>query len=238
MKTKLIILFTVIGVLSFQSVFAQWESVMETMYFSDGKLQTATKNTHYAGMEGSPYFYDSWQPGEATLVDGKTYKGLLLKYNEFNGTVLFKYNLTDSAMIFQYRPVEFRFEYINNDPQNSIHFLSGFAPVDNANTKTFYQILTDGKVKLLKRETKEITQHQDYSNATSKTVTTNPHYYLLKNDKLVLIKTNKKSILDALPDEADKIKQLITDGGIDLKNDADLIKVVEYYNQLTGNGKL
>jgi len=236
MKTKFSILLTVIGVLSFQSVFAQWESVMETMYFSDGKLQTATKNTHYAGMEGSPYFYDNWEPGEARLADGKTYKGLMLKYNDFNGTLLFKYNLSDSAMTFQYRPVEFRFEYITHDTPYSVHFLNGFAPVDDANMNTFYQILTDDKVKLLKRTTKEITQHQDYSNATSRTVNTNPHYYLLKNDKLVLIKTNKKSILDALPDQADKIKQFIADGGIDLKSDADLIKVVEYYNQLTGNG--
>jgi len=207
------------------------ESVMETTYFSDGTLKTATRNTHYAAIEGSPYFYDRWTEGEATLIDGKTYKGLYLKYNEVSGTLMFKYDLKDSAMVFQFQPLDFKFNYIDDVPF-VVHFLNGIPSTDGGDSRTFYQVLTDGRTKLLKRAIKNVSESRPYTNETIKKITEVTHYYVVKDGRLVRMAADKNSVLAVLGDRAIKIKQYMADNNIDLKNENDLAHVFEYYDTL------
>jgi hypothetical protein len=215
-----------------RSVFAQWESVMETQYFSDGTLKAATKNTHYAETEGSPFFYDNWTPGEASLSDGKTYKDVLLKYDEVTNTLMFKYAVTDSPMVFKFRPLAFKFNYIDSTPF-IVDFANGFEPVDGGTADTFYQVLADGKTKLLKRCVKTITESQAFgSNETRKRISDVNYYYLTKDKRLLRVKRDKKSVLNALADKADQLKTYLAKNDIDLDNETDFARLITYYNTL------
>lgn len=232
---KLILTLTLLIVLmaGFQVANAQDAFSMPTTYMQDGKPRTASKNTHYAEMEGSPYLYDGWAKGVALLSDGKAYKDLYLKYDEIQGIPLFKYELTDSAMAFAIPAVELMFSYIANDQEHTIHLLSGFKPVNDANGNTFYQVLENGKTKLLKRTVKKIIETRGFNDvATTKKVEERTSYYLAKDKQPVWVKNDNKSVLAALSDKADKLKQYITDNKLNVKEDEDFAKVVNYYNTL------
>src|ERR1700743_1105369 len=126
----------------FKNAKAQDAFSMSTTYMQDGAPKTAVKNEHYAEMDGSPYLYDDWAKGEAKLGDGKVYKNLYLKYDEIQGTVSFKYELTDTEMAFAVPAVEFTFTYIADNKVHNAHFLNGFDPVNGTND--YYQVLSNG----------------------------------------------------------------------------------------------
>ncbi|MGZ3754248.1 MAG: hypothetical protein ACXVJE_03460 [Mucilaginibacter sp.] len=208
-------------------------SMMQTTYFQDGAPKLASLTNHYEDIDGSPYLYDGWAQGEAVLSDGKAYKNLLLKYDQINGMVIFKYALTDSAMAFEVPAVEFKFTYITNNKIHTAHFINGFAPVGDATPGTYYQILCAGKTRLLKREVKKIIKVTEFnSSAISRHIETATTYYLEKDKHPVRINNTNKAVLFALSDKADLLKQYIAANDLNVKNDEDFAKLINYYNSL------
>ncbi len=235
MKTTLIFKgwFVIVLVLLGNTAFAQWESVFNADYFSDGTLKSANKNTHYGPMEGSPYFLDKWVNGTARLSDGKTYDGLFLKFDELTQTLMFKYDMKDSTMVFKYRPLEFKMEYVDDKLPYTAHFLNGFDAIDKGNNYTFYKVLSEGKVMLLKKTTKTITETQRFgSNETVRIVQTKTSYYLANGTHLAPVNPTEKAFIAALGTKADKIKAYIKVNNIDMNDDTNLAAVVDYYNTL------
>jgi hypothetical protein len=207
---------------------------MSTTYMQDGAPKTAVKSGHYSDIEGSPYLYDGWGAGEARLADGKAYKNLFLQYDEIQGTVSFKYALTDSAQAFAVPATEFAFSYITNGKVNIVHFLNGFESIGDANKSTYYQVLAMGKTQLLKRTVKKISKQQEYGSAqTKQIVTETTNYYLAGEDKKpIKIKNDNKAVLEALSNKADKVKQYIKDNNLNAKNDDDFTKIIAYCNTI------
>jgi len=206
---------------------------MSTEYFQDGVPRVGIKDNHYTDIEGSPYFYSGWAEGQAKLSDGKTYTNLLLKYDEIEGSVSFKYKPEDTEMAFAVPAVEFSFVYITDDNARKAHFMNGFAPVHNTDGSSFYQVLSNGNTKLLKRTVKKILKSTEY-NATAITrhVEETTTYYLAKDKTPVKINNSNKAVLAALGDKADRLKKYIPDYNIDAKNDDDFAKLIDYYNTL------
>jgi len=205
---------------------------MATDFFVDGVPKYASA-MHYPDMEGSPYLYDGWAPGEAVLSDGKAYKNLYLKYDEVQGTVIFKYAMTDSAMAFVNPAVEFRFTYITDNKIHNAHFLNGFDPIGDASVATFYQVLANGNTKLLKSTVKKVLKVTEFnSSAVNRRVDENTFYYLAKGKHPVRIKNDNKAVLTALSDKADKIKQYIADNKLNAKDDDDFAKIIAFYNAI------
>jgi hypothetical protein len=202
-------------------------------YMSEGTAKTATNGIAADNIEGSPYFYENWMPGEAVLSDGKTYKNLLLKYDELSGSLIFKYKMADTALAFAIPAVGFRFYSLaGKNLPGYIYFKNGFDRIDGANTNTFYQVLSDGDTELLKITTKRIVKTQEFGSPVVKGhVEGKASYYIAKNKKLVRVKNDNKAVLAVLSDKEEKIKQYIADNKLDVKNDSDFAAVINYYNE-------
>ena len=218
---------------AFTTARAQDAFSMSTQYFQDGVPKAATNQLTYEDVDGTPYLYDGWAQGEVRLSDGKAYKGLFLKYDEVADLLIFKYAITDSAMAFAVPAVEFRFTYIAKDKIHTVHFLNGFEPAGDAGTKAFYQILSNGKTKLLKRTEKKLLKITEF-NATSvhRRIDDNTTYYLASNNRPVKVNNSNKAVLAALSDKADQLKKYIVSNDLNLKDDADFARLVDYYNTL------
>jgi len=212
-----------------QRVNAQDAFVMNTQFLQEGKVKYAEKELHYGDMEGTPYLYDGWIPGSAKLSDGKTYNNVLLKYDEIQDMPIFKYAEQDSALKFALQPVEFTLNFVGKPG----HFVNGFKPADDADMTSFYLVLSDGNLKLLKRTVKRINKRSGYS-STDATIVVNENttYYLAKNKMPVKIKNDNKAVIAALSDKSEKIKQYISDNKMNVKKDDDFARVVDYYNSL------
>ncbi len=199
-----------------------------TDYISGGEIKLASNGARYGEMDGSPYLYNNWLPGEVVLNDHKVYNKILLKYDQIQDMVIFKYGEQDSALMFALQPIAFKLIYGGRNER----YLNGFAAVDGAGVNSFYQVLNDDSgVKLLKRVVKKINKTTAYNSVVATlTVISNTTYYLARSNKPEKISANNKAVISALKDKSDAISKYIADNKLNVKNDDDFARVIDYYN--------
>ncbi|MFB9863776.1 hypothetical protein [Rufibacter immobilis] len=189
----------------------------------------------YNGIKGNPYLFEDWADGKVKLENGTVYEGLKLQYDQLKDELIF--SIEDARPKAFMHPVkEFSiWEAGNKQETNAKIFKNGFAPIDGASEKAFYEILTDGKISLLKRTTKTITEERANGNTfKTKQLNSTQKYYLADGTTLFKIKKDKKSVLEALQDKAKaaQLEAYISSKRINLKDDAGLTQAIAYYNSL------
>jgi hypothetical protein len=100
--------------------------------------------------------------------------------------------------------------------------------------------LVAGKAQFLKKEAKSIVDTKEYASAVVQRqfmMNTKYYIYIVPKDEsekplLVSVKKNQKSILSVLKDKEDLLLKYIDDKGLDLKKEADIVKLISYYNTI------
>jgi ribosomal protein S15P/S13E len=158
-----------------------------------------------------------------------------VNYNILGDELLFK-TPTDSTVQAFVDPVKSfsaRDAKLEGTDQTDVTFSSGFPAVDDQSAKTFYQVVGDGKVKLLRYYKKKVVETQDFtSQKTNKSLMGVNSYYLFANNQITKIKPSQKTILAAMNDKADKVQEYLKSNKVDFKSDVALAKLFAYYNSL------
>lgn len=189
----------------------------------------------YIDVEGSPYLAANWFPGTVSLVSGKTMLAKL-KYDLIKDELLFQSPRDSLALAFVEPVKSFRFDTFGIPESNLLPliFSNGYPAVDEQTPASFYQVIADGKVKVLKRYKKVIHSDQVFNSATvTKTFALKDAvYYLLKDNKLAKFKPVQKNVMAALSDKGENVRAFIISNKIDFKSDRDLARLFNYYNSL------
>ena len=99
-------------------------------------------------------------------------------------------------------------------------------------SEAYFQILAEGKVTLLKKIRKEITESKQYGSAvTNKSINTTSSYFALKEEMLVKILPNKKTITALYGINDMQLDNYLKENKIDFKKDDDLYKLFTYLNR-------
>lgn len=184
---------------------------------SNGKMLLSG---NYTDVDGNPYFPQKWVNGSITLKSGKK-----IAYNEL------RYNLITGNVEFNYAGKAYEVTNVMNEFKlDSMKFRNGFALTGKQNAETYYQVLYDGKQKLLCYRNANTYITQDYNSATKmKKLDMGEFYYLQKTDgKLYEIKRNLKSVLTLLDDKTKQTEAYCKQQNLKLKSWDDVIKVLEY----------
>jgi hypothetical protein len=189
------------------------------VFLQDASGKYITSN-NYTDVDGNPYFPKDWTEGSITLKTGKNIAYNSLRYNTISGNLEFKYtdkpyNVTNS---------------INGFTLGTMQFRNGFEPTEKQTTETFYQVLYDGKQKLLCHKLGSIYIDSPYNSATkTKKFQLDESYYLQKTDgKLYEVKKNLKYFLIVLGDKSNQLEEYCKKENIKLKSWDDAVKVLEY----------
>src|SRR6476661_1668473 len=182
----------------------------------------------YTDVIGEPYLNTDWKDAIVKLADNRTLSNVPLKYDLVEEKPVFTDN-KGTVLDFVDEVREFKFEA----GTEVFLFRNGYKPVDNRGSKQFYQVIYDGGIQLLKRVNASIMETRAYNSATStKTITPQAQYFLVKDNQPVKIKKDKKAVLDFLSDKAPKLETYIKDNQLNLKNDSDLVKLLAYYSTI------
>jgi hypothetical protein len=188
----------------------------------------------YSEIQGSPLLSDSWVTGTVTFAGGKTATAIL-NYNLYGDELLFK-NPKDSAVLAFVDPVKsfsLKDAAIEGSDITDPSFSSGFPADDDQTTKTFYQVVGDGKIKLLKCYKKRVVESKDFSSQiTTKSFLDASAYYLFIDNKMAKVKPNQKVIIAAMNDKAAQVQDYIKKNSVNFKSDVALAKLFGYYNSL------
>ena len=110
-------------------------------------------------------------------------------------------------------------------------FEKGFQPIDNLTDKNFYQVLVEGKAKLL-LDTKFFTEtKQVYGTGAVTNTDKLLNYYGVVGSKIVKLSKAEDALI-LMDDKHDAISEFLKKEKIKFKKQSDLINLFNYYNQL------
>jgi len=185
--------------------------------------------TGFAYAEGSPFFADEWNKGDVSLANGTTFKDVSLKFNDLDNTLYYKSG-SGKDMIFTEPVHEFTLIITKKDTARKHLFRNGYA--QNNMPEAFYEVMSDGKVPLLKIDLKLSQESQNLDSPPIHRIVESVQYYLLLDNRLVPMKKDRKFIFQHIGNKVAEMQAFITANNIDVKNDDDLIKLLNYYNSI------
>jgi hypothetical protein len=191
---------------------------------SGGALMTAESVD-----SGNPFFSTDWVKGDVTFSNGNVQKDKIVKYSELKD-ILYTQAQGNQYGLFDTPVTQFT---IYNTDGTTAHF-SIFPGNGKVADNAFFQVLADGKVKLLKKNAKAISESKAGigTAVVTKTVVDNIDYYLLIDGKAVRVKKDKKAIEAALGNKQTELDAYAQTNKLNLKKDDDLAKLITYYDTL------
>ena len=185
--------------------------------------------------EGSPYFYDDYCFAEITLTNGKVYPDVKVKIDLANKSILYMtesgVEMIASTPIRQVKLMSF----ISDETDYGEAILRGFNSPLNAADGNIYQVLEDGKTKLLKEVIVTYSDTKKYGEANITRVFTKKEIFfaVFENKKeLRKVDKNKSSLISMFETKQTEIRNYIENQKLKCKSEQDLIKVFNYYNSI------
>ena len=176
--------------------------------------------SEYIEINGNVYFPETWVKGTARMKAGKIINFDAIRFNTVNQLLEFK--VEDIIYNLPYA--------INEFTLDSMVFRNGLPNVDNQDASSFYQILHDGKQKIVCYRHGVMMNQDTYNSATkTKKVDSIEQYYLLKEDgKLYSLKKNPKNLLLIIDDKSGEINAFCVRENIKLKKWKDAVRILAY----------
>lgn len=181
---------------------------------------------------GSPFLNDEWLPAKLTFFKGNIISPVLIKFNLESNELYFK-DSTGREMIALEGLVK-RIDFLNASGKDSNYtiFEAGYPAIDKQNQNYFYQLLAEGRVKLLVKKSKQIETDKNLLSGEirkqfSETTIT---FYIFKDNEIIFLRPNKNALVALLKDREELITAYINTNKINFKKIPDLVKVIRYYN--------
>jgi hypothetical protein len=212
--------------------YAQYGQIQQTLQLVDIK-GGPVEEKKYVDVVGDQYLHTDWQNG-AIMLESNQIVTAPLKFDAYNNILLFK-DKDDKEL----QPKNALKGFIINISDKEISdmvplmFVKGFPPTGKQNEDTFYQMIADGKVKLLKLHRKKIQEQSTFtSGVVTKTFKLYQSYFIVKDNQLIAVDPGKKSLSRALPDHSVDIDAYFKNHSINFSSDNDLRTFFVWYNTL------
>lgn len=219
---NLIVLFVALAVLSLHHVFPQNFKVQLPPGYNKISM-----TEEIPGKEGSPYLLNEWLPGTILLNNGTKIEGLTYRYSVYRKEM--QYQKENSAYAIG-APDSIKALWMDKRLFVYLTFTN-----ESKTDKDFFEVLVDGKAKLLIRYVTEIipanyNKALDVGNKNDQ-ITIKETYYVQKdNESPVLIDKKGKTIAQTLADQTEEIKKFTDKEHISFKKKEDLTRLIDYYN--------
>ena len=180
--------------------------------------------------------FELWHEGRIVLVTGDTLKGLV-KYDLQQDLV--QYDLPNvRTEAFTARKVLFFEIFDTTIHQYRRFFALPFSATRGYKTPVFFELLEEGKLTLLARESLE---YRSYSSpyyiggSYSRLELVYKFFFLGNNGDIVEFKGNKNDLLNMMGNREDEVEKFMKTNRLRYDDRFDLAKIIAYYNSLFGS---
>ena len=185
----------------------------------------------YETTVGDPFLYKDFHEGEIIFKNGETFN-LNLRYDIYADQV----HLKDNNLIYGIIHPE-ALASVSIDTLKLLYCSFVKSPADQSSEAGYFILKTDGKCKLLVRKNIRIQDAEPPKGLQearpTRFVAVGDTYYLRQEGKSAAVRINgKKYLLTVLEDRKEEINRLIKSEKLNAKNEADLTKIVTFYNSL------
>ena len=170
-----------------------------------------------------------WTPGNVLFRNGMSANNVLLLFDVHSNKLYFRQG--DQAMEFLNPVQEFLIGLIVEKDTAGVVYRVLYPAVNTNTDETFYEVLVDGKVQLLRCRAKNVNLYKDQSQPEPKRHTEKEQLYVYVDGKMIKIKKDKDDILEALPKLADRINKITSEQRLKLKTDEGLLRLFRELNR-------
>jgi hypothetical protein len=185
-------------------------------------------------VSGSSFFLPEWKYGRLRLADSIGYDHIRLRLNLQTQVVHFlgKNNVEMVLPKGFVREVVLIDSTAPDSPSTYI-FRDGFPAIDNQDGSNFYQVLTGGRLKLLRSTRKIVSMEKNsISGEERKEIREYTDYYLFSGGMMKKLKKDRAFILGSVGDKKDKVEAYAAAGKLNFKSIDDIGRIITYYNGL------
>lgn len=181
-------------------------------------------------VEGTPFYPDNYSAARLVFVNGGKNSAVKAKLNLYDNTILYQ---TDKGVEMEVIVPVLKIEFADSiNGGYNIVFQNGFVG-NNLKEKIYYQVLDSGKLTLLKQIAVNYRDFTPYGTAViTRRFDQKPAYFILNETTVNKIGKNGENILEILADKKNEITAYIAAHSLRLKNEADMVSVIGYYNSL------
>ena len=177
---------------------------------------------------------DLWHEGKIVLVEGDTLRGSV-KYDLQQDLV--QYGVANErTTAFSARKVLF-FEIFDNSVRRYRQFFSlPFTTTSGYKAPVFFELLEEGKMTLLSRESVEYRTYNSpyYMGSYSRLVLVHKYYFLDDKGEIAEFVGNKNDLLHMMKNKSDEVEKYIKANKLRHDDKNDFTRIVAYYNSLFG----
>jgi predicted glycosyltransferase involved in capsule biosynthesis len=183
-----------------------------------------------AVVRGQEFPFELWHEGRIVLLEGDTLHGNV-KYDMQNDIVMF--SVSEKIQTFSARKIAF-FEIFDGTIKQYRQFYAlPFSSVGSYRTAVFFELLAEGKLTLLCRESIEYRTNNSYFyyySTYTRRVLVNKFYFLRENGEIEEWKGSKADLLQLMGRAADEVEAYMKQNKLKADDKQDLAKTVKYYN--------
>ncbi len=186
-----------------------------------------TSMDDFAGVEGSMYLYNTWKDGICVLKDGSEQKNCKYRYNIYFQQMQF---VSEGDTLAFGAPDQI--ETLIFDNKSFIY--CDFINAENKKTGSYFQIIEDGKNKLLLRRTINYQfKNETRTGLPYDTFIRQISFYIKKGDlPAEKMPHGKKSFVKLFDENQNEISDFIKNNKLNVRNIDDMKKIISYYNTL------
>ena len=211
--------------------------------FRDFKKIVRTGNIFLIGLvlcvstlaaNGQQFPSDLWHDGKVVLLEGDTLKGSI-KYDLQQD--LLQYSIADQrTTAYSARKVLF-FEIFDATVRRYRQFYAlPFTTTAGYRAPVFFELLEEGKMTLLSRESVEYRTYSSpyYMGSYSRLVLVYKYYFLDERGNISEFTGNKNDLLNLMNKKSDEVEKYIKANKLRYDDKYDFARIVAYYNSLFG----
>ncbi|HEX6426947.1 MAG TPA: hypothetical protein VF008_04640 [Niastella sp.] len=195
-------------------------------------LGQTTKEDDLNTITGNPFLFKEWCDGVVRFTSGRTVTQFKLKFDCLKNQLLLQFN--GSAFAAESKVREFVMYPKNKD---SLLFRRGFPATDKTADHTYFQVLLQDKVSLLRLIARNIVEEKQLvsvNGRVNRRMEDAEYYYLFQNGTMTLLPANKSDLPSTFADKKESIAEFITTQQLKMHTPEDFVQVVKKYNELLG----
>ena len=190
-------------------------------------------HSYYDGIEGNPFFIENFRSSTIKLVSGLEFNNVTARLDLYKQMIQVKLNGDTIKMILPGSIAEVIFYDTLQSLPIEYRFQTGYPEIDNLNRNNFYQVISDGKVTLLKSSIKKINKTKnEMSGEVSSQFDIYEDHYLYVKYEMKRVKKDKEYLLNLLADKKKELETYFTAQKLNFKSMDSIKKIIDYYNSL------
>ncbi len=190
-------------------------------------------HSYYEGIDGTPFFIEKFKFSTIKLVSGEVFNNVTARLDLYKQIIQIKLNGDTVKAGLPGNITEIIFYDTIQSVPHSYKFQSGYPEIDDLNKNNFYQVLSDGKVTMLKSTVKKINKTKnEMSGEVGNQFDTYEDHYLFIKYEIKRIKKDKEYLLNLLADKRKELETYVAGQKLNFKSMDSIKKLIDYYNSL------